>query len=357
MAKLNTPKRNSASKVRTGCVTCKARHIKCNEKKPRCSPCEKSSRQCEYSTEPVNQYSQQLKFVYWQQSKCCTSSSKEPPASTQAAVRQASPSHGHWLAQSDCSSATGSKSQSICSACGDSSDGCASSSSTNDSTESSASARSLLLKADPIRLPVSCIPIQNTKSVTVAYEFFKHVWIPAKQKPLSSSASTLFKDRMQVVLQDPMLFEQIKAYCLLLLNIDKSPTHRMTSSILYHSNRSLAQLRQRLRSSSSDDRLSGAVFQTVLLLAVLHYTCADFKPLSVHLQALHQLINLSDGQHTVEWNRFIRGQLSQLEISWDITGTSQTAQVREQIRPTYPNHPFNSTLCHLMTSFGPSFPS
>ncbi|KPM42123.1 hypothetical protein AK830_g4429 [Neonectria ditissima] len=41
--------RESASKVRTGCSTCKARRVKCDEAKPICRRCAVGSRKCEYS--------------------------------------------------------------------------------------------------------------------------------------------------------------------------------------------------------------------------------------------------------------------------------------------------------------------
>ncbi|KAJ5802707.1 uncharacterized protein N7503_005157 [Penicillium pulvis] len=52
-ASLNlAPKRNreSTSRVRTGCSTCKARRVKCDEAKPICRRCTTGGRECEYST-------------------------------------------------------------------------------------------------------------------------------------------------------------------------------------------------------------------------------------------------------------------------------------------------------------------
>ncbi|KAI9154905.1 Multidrug resistance protein 1-like protein 1 [Paramyrothecium foliicola] len=39
--------RTSTSKVRTGCLTCKKRHVKCDEGKPKCGNCVRSDRHCE----------------------------------------------------------------------------------------------------------------------------------------------------------------------------------------------------------------------------------------------------------------------------------------------------------------------
>ncbi|KAF4970310.1 hypothetical protein FSARC_2630 [Fusarium sarcochroum] len=44
--KLKVP-RTSTSKVRTGCITCKKRHVKCDEAKPHCGNCVRNKRQCE----------------------------------------------------------------------------------------------------------------------------------------------------------------------------------------------------------------------------------------------------------------------------------------------------------------------
>ena len=45
--------RESTSKVRTGCSTCKRRHLRCDETKPSCQRCAIGGRECEYSTAPA----------------------------------------------------------------------------------------------------------------------------------------------------------------------------------------------------------------------------------------------------------------------------------------------------------------
>ena len=37
-----------AKRVRTGCLTCRERHLKCDEGKPRCQNCTKSRRECRW---------------------------------------------------------------------------------------------------------------------------------------------------------------------------------------------------------------------------------------------------------------------------------------------------------------------
>ncbi|CZR57815.1 uncharacterized protein PAC_07704 [Phialocephala subalpina] len=55
--------RKWAPKGKGGCSTCKSRHIRCDDQHPRCTPCQKSSRQCEYSANPNPD---PLKIVHWQ---------------------------------------------------------------------------------------------------------------------------------------------------------------------------------------------------------------------------------------------------------------------------------------------------
>ncbi|KAJ3478946.1 hypothetical protein NLG97_g8447 [Lecanicillium saksenae] len=48
-------KRRWAPKVRTGCVTCRSRRIKCDETQPVCNKCEKSKRNCKYELRFLSQ--------------------------------------------------------------------------------------------------------------------------------------------------------------------------------------------------------------------------------------------------------------------------------------------------------------
>ncbi|TVY88324.1 Sterol uptake control protein [Lachnellula willkommii] len=62
MSDTNATKRKWTPKSRSGCSTCKSRRVKCDEKQPRCTPCRKSSRQCEYTPD---RDPDPLKVVLW----------------------------------------------------------------------------------------------------------------------------------------------------------------------------------------------------------------------------------------------------------------------------------------------------
>lgn len=58
-------RRQFAPKSKGGCHTCKQRHVRCDQRRPICSPCQTSSRQCEYLDDPNSAPSSQLKIVTW----------------------------------------------------------------------------------------------------------------------------------------------------------------------------------------------------------------------------------------------------------------------------------------------------
>jgi hypothetical protein len=56
--------RESTSKVRTGCSTCKARRVKCDEARPICRRCAVGNRQCDYRTVSPTRTQRQVVTVY-----------------------------------------------------------------------------------------------------------------------------------------------------------------------------------------------------------------------------------------------------------------------------------------------------
>lgn len=59
-------KRRYAPKSRGGCATCRDRHIRCDQRRPRCSACQKSSRQCDFSVEQNAIRQGKLRVVLWE---------------------------------------------------------------------------------------------------------------------------------------------------------------------------------------------------------------------------------------------------------------------------------------------------
>src|ERR1700712_121380 len=67
ISKMSTSKRKWAPKSKGGCHTCKSRHVRCDKTYPTCNPCQKSSRQCQYTSSPTPSTSTDpLKIVLYQ---------------------------------------------------------------------------------------------------------------------------------------------------------------------------------------------------------------------------------------------------------------------------------------------------
>ncbi|KAK5055147.1 hypothetical protein LTR84_012895 [Exophiala bonariae] len=59
-------KRKYAPKSRGGCATCRNRHVRCDQQRPRCVSCQRSSRQCFYSDERDQSHQANLRLVLWE---------------------------------------------------------------------------------------------------------------------------------------------------------------------------------------------------------------------------------------------------------------------------------------------------
>ncbi|OQV10601.1 Fungal Zn2-Cys6 binuclear cluster domain-containing protein [Cladophialophora immunda] len=62
----NMAQRRYAPKSRGGCVTCRSRHVRCDQLRPRCSACKKSRRQCKYALESPESSEPAVRLVLWE---------------------------------------------------------------------------------------------------------------------------------------------------------------------------------------------------------------------------------------------------------------------------------------------------
>src|SRR5579883_340022 len=63
-AKKPRKSRSKGLRATTGCKTCRSRHMKCDEAKPRCGPCKRSARECEYGDPTQVRQVHMLKCLY-----------------------------------------------------------------------------------------------------------------------------------------------------------------------------------------------------------------------------------------------------------------------------------------------------
>ena len=74
----------------------------------------------------------------------------------------------------------------------------------------------------------------------------------------------------------------------------------MTGAVLYHLNRSLVRLRDRLQTDTSD-----ALVMTIIVLAKTFLTCGEYKAAGIHIKALKRVVVLRGGYDKLGWDGFV----------------------------------------------------
>jgi hypothetical protein len=152
-----------------------------------------------------------------------------------------------------------------------------------------------------------------------------------------------------------MLFEQMTAYILVMQHMNKSPELRMSRPSLYHSNRSVMRLRQRLQSVDTDERTSDAVVMTILFLIAFYVTCGDFEPWSLHMKALRRITVVRGGLDKLGWEGFLATKVAQVEAAWSTFETRKIVDTHVESGLVYPEHPFEPSLCSQISKFSTGF--
>ena len=197
--------------------------------------------------------------------------------------------------------------------------------------------------------PFNPLPIESKGQVPNAFEFFRNVYAPIYAQ------SPGFRTCCQVMLQDAMLFEQMMGYVLVMQHMNKSPECRMSTPSLYHSNRSVMRLRQRLQSVDTDERTSDAVVMTILFLIAFYVTCGDFEPWSLHMKALRRITAVRGGLDKLGWEGFLATKVAQVEAAWSTFETRKIVDPHVESGLVYPEHPFDPSLCSQIAKFSTGF--
>lgn len=206
----------------------------------------------------------------------------------------------------------------------------------------------------------SLLPIEAKGHIPMAYEFFFHVFAPriTRSSTCCQPNSTWglvsgFQAFVQVLLQDAMLFEQIMALALVMRSFDDIVTKRDTTPSLYHSKRSLKQLRQRLQSDVEADSTSDAVVMTIIGLATMTFLIrGSYDTVSVYLQALQSIVEVRGGYEKLGWNGTLALKVRGLGI-W-LTAARRRPGPRTVV-PVYPEHPFKPALCQKLSKLPAGF--
>jgi hypothetical protein len=92
-----------------------------------------------------------------------------------------------------------------------------------------------------------------------------------------------------------MFLGQVIAFSMVLLSMHCDAKKRISSSVLYHSNKSLVELRRRLSSKDKSVSTSEVVILTIVALLGLHGWADDWEAVGVHVVAFRRIIALKGG--------------------------------------------------------------
>jgi hypothetical protein len=134
------------------------------------------------------------------------------------------------------------------------------------------------------------LPVKGGGDVPMAFDFFALVYAPLKAKSSiqQQMEASGFQMCVQVLLQDPMLFEQYMAYSHTMQSLHRDISTRMTTPVLYHSSKSVTQLPERM---NSDNNNCDGVIMTIVVLAKLFLTCGQYETAGVHVNALRRIVS------------------------------------------------------------------
>jgi hypothetical protein len=123
--------------------------------------------------------------------------------------------------------------------------------------------------------------------------------------PWSRPVLYLFSDS----LHDAMFLGQVIAFSKALLSMYYDAKKRVSSSVLYHSNKSLAEFRRRRSSKDNSVSTSEAVIPTIVTLLGLHGWVDDWEAVGVHVVALRRIIALKGGMDNLGWGGYVKARI------------------------------------------------
>jgi hypothetical protein len=148
----------------------------------------------------------------------------------------------------------------------------------------------------------------------LAFQFFEQVYAPVAIHPPRNGDNTwsrpvLLYTYFQTLLHDAMFLGQVIAFSMVLLSMHCDAKKRISSTVLYHSNKSLVELRRRLSSKDKSVSTSEAVILTVITLLGLHGWADDWEAVGVHIVGLRRIIALKGGIENLGWGGYVKARI------------------------------------------------
>lgn len=153
----------------------------------------------------------------------------------------------------------------------------------------------------------NALPIASKGDVPVTFDFLAQHWAHidmADMRKGSDGRPILYSTYFAALLNDPMLFEVMMAFCMLIQSLHRGELPKLCPEALYHASNGVAILRERLL-SSEEQSTSDMVLCTVVVLGAIAVTTYDFKSLESHVAGMLRIIALRGGHGNLGWDGYV----------------------------------------------------
>lgn len=155
--------------------------------------------------------------------------------------------------------------------------------------------------------PFNALPIANKGNVPMTFDFLAQQWAQIDMADMikgSDGRPVLYGKYFQALLNDPMLFEGMMAFCMLMQSLHRGDMPKLDAEGLYHVSNSVTILRDRLL-SNGEESTSDMVLCSVVVLATIAVITYDFKSLESHVTGMLRIIALRGGHKNLGWDGYV----------------------------------------------------
>jgi hypothetical protein len=155
--------------------------------------------------------------------------------------------------------------------------------------------------------PFNALPIQSKGEVPVTLDFLAQHWAHidmADMRRGSDGRPILYSTYFATLLNDPMLFEVMIAFCMLMQSLHRGELPKLSPEALYHASNSVAILRDRLL-SNGEEATSDMVLCAIVVLGAIAVITYDFKSLESHVTGMQRIIVLRGGHKNLGWDGYV----------------------------------------------------
>jgi hypothetical protein len=155
--------------------------------------------------------------------------------------------------------------------------------------------------------PFNALPIESKGLVPVTFDFLAQHWAHidmADMRRGSDGRPVLYRPYFSTLLNDPMMFEVMMAFCMLMQSLHRGELPKLSPEALYHASNAVAILRDRLL-LNGEESTSDMVLRSIVVLGAIAVMTYDFKSLESHVTGMQRIIALRGGHENLGWDGYV----------------------------------------------------